>query len=393
MTFGPYQSNLLRFAIAQYRQGLNRHRVALRTARSGAVTGVAVILLPAYAVGSASQLAGQWVRQRLERSLTQKTLPGVKASVKAKIARLLDFSDFRETSLSLLKTGDLKRQDDLSEQILAQTLLTVGEGLSPQQVSLLAASDRQRTGLLKQAQGLFGRLWLGKPHEIAVSDRITGVASDVETRSLVLVKGHTLVWHGLSAEQQIKLQKKIAVLLSSEYADDSLALPSQADLVLFEKGRFLTRSVHSFWVEVLRMMVWLRRDRCNSKAAPQLSSSSAQLSSGGKAGLKIARLRRSKPHAAILLANASFPKVSSADSFDLEGCASVKTPPLTKNTPDFSSCLEATVITVEYVEHPLETLLKWVDRLLIRLENVWQMFKQWLLSLRSAQQDRKRGEK
>ncbi|MEL7523967.1 MAG: hypothetical protein AAGJ80_20500, partial [Cyanobacteria bacterium J06553_1] len=34
--------------------------------------------------------------------------------------------------------------------------------------------------------------------------------------------------------------------------------------------------------------------------------------------------------------------------------------------------IEADVITVEYIEHPLEKVLKWLDRLLLWLESRWR---------------------
>ncbi|MEO0855178.1 MAG: hypothetical protein AAFY15_16980, partial [Cyanobacteria bacterium J06648_11] len=44
--------------------------------------------------------------------------------------------------------------------------------------------------------------------------KVTGVACDVETRSLVLIRDHQWVWKGLSAEQQCQLHQKIEALLA-----------------------------------------------------------------------------------------------------------------------------------------------------------------------------------
>jgi hypothetical protein len=41
------------------------------------------------------------------------------------------------------------------------------------------------------------------------------------------------------------------------------------------------------------------------------------------------------------------------------------------------------VIAFDYIEHPLEKLLKWVDRICLWVEDRWQTFKGWLLRLRT----------
>ncbi|MEL7052328.1 MAG: hypothetical protein AAGM45_11155, partial [Cyanobacteria bacterium J06588_5] len=37
-----------------------------------------------------------------------------------------------------------------------------------------------------------------------------------------------------------------------------------------------------------------------------------------------------------------------------------------------SVCWEADVVSVNYIEHPLEKLLKWIDRIFLWLEKLWQ---------------------
>ncbi|MEL7053197.1 MAG: hypothetical protein AAGM45_15635, partial [Cyanobacteria bacterium J06588_5] len=63
MASGPYQSNLLRFLVGQYHQGINRHRQAVRKTRTqvelGAQVGVAVALSSVQSVVQASRRTGQ----------------------------------------------------------------------------------------------------------------------------------------------------------------------------------------------------------------------------------------------------------------------------------------------------------------------------------------------
>ncbi|MGB3670885.1 MAG: hypothetical protein WA984_12280, partial [Phormidesmis sp.] len=45
--------------------------------------------------------------------------------------------------------------------------------------------------------------------------------------------------------------------------------------------------------------------------------------------------------------------------------------------PDASQDLEANVIFLGYVEHPLEKLLKWIDKILLWVERQWQIVLEW----------------
>ncbi|MEO0855177.1 MAG: hypothetical protein AAFY15_16975 [Cyanobacteria bacterium J06648_11] len=40
--------------------------------------------------------------------------------------------------------------------------------------------------------------------------------------------------------------------------------------------------------------------------------------------------------------------------------------------------MDASVVTASYVEHPLEKVLKWLDRFLLWLENGWRRLMDWL---------------
>ncbi|MGB7248522.1 MAG: hypothetical protein WBC73_06255 [Phormidesmis sp.] len=404
MTSGPYQSKLLRFAIAQYRQGIARHRVAVRTARSRAVMGTAVALLPVYAVANASQ----WLGQRLRRSLRQTKLPGATA----KVAKLLNFSDFDESSLTLPALAVLETSYSLAEQLMAQTLLSVGACLSSAQVRRLSGRDEPRSvGLLKRIVGAFDRFRFGKRGEIDASAKITGVASDLETRSLVLIKGYTVAWYGLSTEQQSQLQQKIAALLAGEYSAYTQSLPFSVDLAVPERRNSLAWSVRSFWVEVLRVIAWLQRGQA-SEDVFRLSGGSAQLA-GEVSGSEQAELpgvsrstfrqlaakepsdlkKRSGAKAIDLAVNAVakrsnnkallevrkgvsiLERVASAEGSVFE--VPVSEVPVPDENSDRIPFFETKATTIGYIEHPLERVLKWVDRLLLWLEKQWQMFKEW----------------
>lgn len=361
MTSGPYQSNLVRFAIAQYRQGLARHRVAMRTAYSTAVMGAAVTLLPVYVVVNASQ----WIGRSLKRSWQQ----GKLSEMTVKVAKLLNFADFKESCLLAPTSGALEILDNSAESMMVQTLLSVGSCLSSAQVELLSRGRASGESPLWISR-VFNKLRsVGKGDEIVVSEQITGIASDLETRSLVLVKGHTAVWNGLSAVQQAKLQNKISLLLARESAVWARSLSSETDLALSQKPS-LVRSFWSFWVEVLRVVAWLYRDY-SPAAAFQLSEEVIQLPTGSLPRQPLVLEKAAETSLAIPVLE----RVAVSDRL---------VPDENSRGADYlggADYLEANVIAFDYIEHPLETLLKWVDRICLWVEARWQAFKSWLLRL------------
>ncbi len=330
MTSSPYQSNLLRFAIAQYRRGRDRHRRAIRQAQStvalSASLGAALTVFPVYALVRASRFAGRQLKQ----SVNHMRLSGRFGS-NTDASELIDFSDFGELPTVREMSQDSELADELeTAQAMARTLMAVGDCLSPAQMKLLKAMRDQNGLSVGEASG-------------CVAGRITGIASDLETRSLVLILGHKLAWQGLSVAQQQQLQAQIIGFV------DAKALPGQT--------RGLVRPVLSFWVEVLKRVIQLQ------PRSKRFSSRMAKLPSGSEVLEPSPQSRLSPGPALIGLASnlqcalpAYRPAAPTVKRLDSAG------------TADW----EADVLAVDYIEHPLERLLKWVDRLLLRIENRWQ---------------------
>jgi hypothetical protein len=457
MTSGPYQSKVLRFAIAQYRNGLERHRRAVGRARSGVVLGVAVTLLPVYAVLSASRSASQNISRsasqllskgRLGKRLLGRQLPGVTAQV-AKFLKLSDFesSDFEASDFDNFEAVVATWQ-------MAQTLLSVGACLNRSQISALiapisdsalqveAASDGASDSPLAVFSLLVGlsrrikaALGVGRGVALQPSMQITGVASDLETRSLVLIRGYVTVWDGLTCEQQATLQAKIDGLLggSGLFSGEAIqsaqsTLPMPMDLMVWASQSALGYSVRAFWVEVLRVMAWLHRDSLSNSrflltgamamAFPSLAQ--LDLPQAAQPGLKATQLSPAAetslalPKAGIVLESSFFDylvdcwrsiwtSVAGAGSV-IEGRFPSVLPSLSPGQigaaqlvesggdsgvhamvqgsgaevtmqveeSGTSQYWEATVTAVAYLEHPLEKVLNWVDQLLLRLEVYWQ---------------------
>lgn len=355
MTSSPYQSSLLRFAISQYRRGRDRHRRAIRQAQSavtlGASLGAALTVFPVYALVRASRFAGRQLKQ----SVNHMRLSGRFGSDTG-ASELIDFSDFGELPAGRETPRDTETADELETvQAIARTLMAVGDCLSPAQVKLLRAMRDQSNELsVGEAGG-------------CVASRITGVASDLETRSLVLILGHRLVWQGLSAEQQQQLQSQIMRFVEGSYTGHSFlrrgffhaptAFLPQSAKALPGQARGLVRPVISFWVEVLKRVIQLQ------PRSKRFSSRTAKLSIGSGVSDSLPQSRLSPRPALIELA----PNLQ---------CALPAYRPTTSTVKRLDSAStadwEADVLAVDYIQHPLERLLKWVDRLLLWIENRWQ---------------------
>lgn len=511
MNSGPYQSKVFQFVIGQYRQGMERHRRGVRGARSTASLalgiGAAVTVLPVYAVVHASQVAGRKLRQAVaNRRLLR---------IGAKVADLLDFSAFDE--LPALETGaeeDLvleKPAAALATQAMARTLLAVGACLSPRQVTLLSemkagALARQLgdasagvtskkvstisdvstglstisakvsvlwerlTGVRQRSMGRLARpspASLGTPEiaenqvvkretRPAVVGRITGVASDLETRSLVLIMGHTVVWQGLSAVQQTQLQAKIELFLQRDYPlqREERVWMQRAQGALLALGRTLgngealvsvkqnlstkvlsdegdgalagtsqlMRPIRTLWIEVLRLMNWLyrqhgvdtvetlpsglnrltgievvERDLAPDAVIARIEASKTNVSepavsetqvSGMSLMGTVARILppsmvgRIVPLVAVtaVVSTAVSRVLSPAQPAAAQSALGMRSEAVKANelNAERVHCLDADVIAVDYIEHPLEKLLKWVDRLLLWVEAQWQRMADWL---------------
>ncbi len=370
MTSSPYQSNLLRFAISQYRRGRDRHRRAVRqtqeTATLGMRLGVALTVFPVFALVQASRLAGRRLRQSVNSMRLSGHLSGRLFGADAEATELIDFSDFSEQLPTAVESARSAESAQGAEPslLMAQTLRAISVCLSPAQVKLLRAMRRRKgdrsTNLSPAKAGA------------CMTGRITAIACDLETRSLVLVLGHTLVWRGLSAEQQQQLWAQISRFINGGYPKPGFFQPGsspkftpvQADKALPGQANGLMRPMLSFWIEVLKSVVQLK------KRPKRLSSHIPQLSSG------FGRLSDSSPKPRLATGSALIEAASNLQ------CAlpahrpatSVVKPSGSVSTADW----EADVLAASYIEHPLEKLLKWVDQLLLWIENRWQALKNWL---------------
>ncbi|MEL6938005.1 MAG: hypothetical protein AAFO84_02305 [Cyanobacteria bacterium J06598_1] len=446
MASGPYQSNLLRFFVGQYWQGLARHQRALRETRSaieiGGKIGAVAVLSPVVMISRVSQKRFRQLKQsatKLRCSLGRAQGPN----------KVLDFSGFDRLSAvadrlnlqalkPLLKPGSLSAEAEemhaseadcevsaavktvaiteavAAEAIMAKTLLAVGSRLSSgqqneltqgasrhpivmrwwQSARALVSATLRKQMMCQSLESSEAQLEEAATRDVQVAGKITGVASDLETRSLVLIKNYRLAWNGLSAEQHLHLSQRIDELL----ADGSLtasevrefALPSEIlrkmGLPTAEKNHSVAIRAASFWVEVLRAVAWLTRNTAIFRRLPgrhlRLSDGAPLLADSGLGAARLGEGLVSSDGGAMVIQRRGF---ATRKSFHQKIARVISSEKLEKNRDinDWGSngvhdYLEASVVTMGYAEHPLETVLNWVDRCLLWLEHGWRRLKHWM---------------
>ena len=342
MVFNPYQSNLLRFVVGQYRRGVDRHRSAFGQAHSGvrlsAELGAALFVLPVYAIARTSVLAGRKLRQAVSQQRFNLLTPQAR--------KLLNLSGSEPT------------------QPIFQTLVAVGACLSPAQIRALSEPssvipdgseqskfrlvrwvDKWRTAARQLLRfdrkilsvGLEAELCFGGG-DLSSLAQITGVASDLKTRSLLLVLDHRAVWNGLSADQQLRLQHQIVAFLNRGF----IGLASRP-----------------------------REPKISSLA------NSSSIPPEGEPGLKCLAIQKSE--ATSLSASGDFK--TAVELARLVSTSTLSTQFMGDEKSDHKpvqGVIEADVVSVTYVEHPLEKMLKWVDRILLWIEKKWRWFNHWI---------------
>ena len=404
MVSNAYQSNLLRFAVGQYRRGVERHRKALRRSHTSvklsAELGTALVLLPIYMAARISVAAGK----KLRVSMASGTLPAVSTQA----IKFLNFSDFEGVADDL--TPDLAFDAIAARAVPAiarpmfQMLVAVGNCLSAPQLKELAEpseaielgsllSAYEKDAVLGEIVGA-GRLsrWVERGRvaarqllnfeaaplmnserlAAAVPRKITGVASDVETRSLLLVLDHCVVWNGLSASQKRRLQRQIVTFTSV----DSLS-----------HSRRLMPAITQWFVES-RMLPWKNSVPQTVLPLPTCSQSIEGTSTGSVLPVRSSSgdlaVRQTEGSCLLIQSEASGTVPARLNSSNVVALiptpvrSSKMLPTKDKTESANQEAIETNVVSAIYVEHPLEKMLKWVDRILSWIETRWLWMKRKL---------------
>lgn len=430
MSFDAYQSSLLRFAIAQYQRGVDRHRNAFgrthSTVKASAELGIALVGLPLYIAARASVLAGR----RFKGFVIGNRL----SSLSPQSRRLLNFSGFDALSENL-EFDDVAKGPD---QPIFQTLVAVGACLSSSQIRELYQAEHKSKQLaeskpssdshmlkmspIKMAFSSFqpGRLlrrWRTSTWQLlnfertaltdglslassslSVPKRITGVASDLKARSLLLILDYSTVSDSLRSDQQQMLQRRITEFIGSRSITTEVEIKTRRSSLL---TNWITQS--SVFSKLLR-----RGKRTPSEKGVERIDASKILQISSRPNdprnsqenplpqLFSHRLNRAITEALAIHNQPDVNHLSIQTDTDtrlaknsqlrngepvlskLTGKMTVlsNTSELLSNSDELDrDAIEADVLSVTYVEHPLERLLKWVDRVLLWLEVYWQRFK------------------
>lgn len=407
MVSDSYQSSVLRFVVSHYRRGVNRHRNAFERANStvkvGAELGTALIGLPIYMTARAAVIAGQ----KLRRALDKKRLPTLSAQAR-KVLNFSGFDGLEEAAVELDSTNKLavdvenSRLEQRSGWPLLQTLIAVGNCLSSRQLKLLSgpeevpeevlvsdASSRESGGGL----AIRGRLkgWMAQwrasasrllnfettvsgglstgGSKLAVVRRVTGVASDLESRSLVLVIDYQTAWKGLSVLQQSRLRCKISTFLGAGEVfliknRSTVSLPKilQVSLSALVKRLGIPPSKLAGAARSAVKLAAVKSSSIVAVSQPDLNRSAIRVS-------KVGSLVNQSATDKSLAATSFSTPMAVLDSVPSKLC-------LSRLNDDQRKTLEADVISTTYVEHPLEKLLKWIDRVLLWVEKQWRKFSQ-----------------
>lgn len=401
MTQGPYQSNILRFFVRQYWQGVARHRQAVRQTRSKVTFGVSVgstfALLPVYAAVRVSQLVTATLKETVDRTwalgVGRITNPSLEGSVFDGRLAFLERREDLETEA--LQYADQRFSESVlfAERAMSRSLKLVGSYLSnaqraqlagqkePLLIRLLSWGKRSLLRLSKPAGRLSASSAIHLRRSVLFSKGslpepalISGIASDVKTRSLVLVIGFRSTWNALTPAQQARLQHHVRQFWTP---------PSS-----------LIRPVHSFWLYVLRyvlQMIFALRKRPQTKAPSVLSELTEKFSLSGSVELPTASLQgglTTGPHGELTKAKSAKIQLSQMSASLASSLFSEleRVPIKEEKVPchnlsyetlgfdnDTMDAWDVDVITISYVEHPLERLLKWIDRIFVWLEKQWHL--------------------
>ena len=419
MVSSSYQSSLLRFAVNQYRRGVERHRKALcranSTVRLSAELGTAVIVLPIYMAARASVAAGR----RLSNAFTGRSLPAASAQAR----KLLDFSGFGsvadEDAHSSLPNKTAVQTMPASARPIFRMLVAVGRCLSTSQLATLSnlselAEDRVLSSTeVMSDEGRPSKSWLVRwvaksrvaarqllnLEEVALTvsgglvtaghRQITGLASDIETRSLRLVLNYRTVWNGLSFAQQQRLSYEIARVMGGD------ALASTGAIGYKDIGYWIAMGK----AQIRRLGAFRRNSQKLLPASEQPIELKWPQSRNVPAIAQLFNLEdRSLDVCSDRFDGASSLALSPAAGIASTSVATSKAIAINDNTHINTSSninsvidngrsdnrdseeIEAAVISSIYVEHPLEKVLKWVDRVLLWIENQWQVLKRRLIS-------------
>ncbi|MBE9069777.1 hypothetical protein IQ260_24345 [Leptolyngbya cf. ectocarpi LEGE 11479] len=273
-------------------------------------------------------------------------------------------SSDQKAQLNIAPTGSLARK---VKSLLANTIQRIRQQLpgslqsarrnsiiqaQRQSGDLVSSSTRKQSGGLKAPAG-----------RRAASDLLphgTTLASSIATRQLVLVNEHNKVFDIFTPEQQAELKHYITAVM--------LAYQQSRSIVPRQTKRLSIKTVLAIGaVFIAALPMEFKKAWAQITPGPTLGSQAPSLPH--ITNNKIA----AQPSSRIFHPTSSAPGTvrTRAQRLSSHGNNHARRR-LTSKSPN---AFEANVNDVSYLEHPLERVLRWIDRILTWCENRWQ---QWL---------------
>ncbi|MEM6256582.1 MAG: hypothetical protein AAF821_27055 [Cyanobacteria bacterium P01_D01_bin.156] len=366
----PYQSKLLRFVLRQWQQGWQRQDIAFRQIQSTATLGAQVAILPIYAIIRAVKRANLTLNSGSSQSfqhdinITKSTenITDIAHSLTAILTYTQQkLSKQQTTQLSIRSTRKATRKKlrflpSLVEKIQQQfpfrkqTCEHDGKSTLTQWHSGNITTTQKRSEKIER---------LVKHHsslERQASSNLlqqgTTLASSLETRQLVLINLKNEVFDIFTPEQQADLQHYIDRIMYAYRQTHTIAHRQTKRLsnntLLAIGAVFVTALPAEFrkaWNQIL--------SNASDVTLPDISNDASK-----------PRFRVFYPQ------STSFNTVrAKARKLQTTSTASNTHRRLSSRAPH---AFEANVNNVRYLEHPLERILRWLDRVLTWCEHRWQ---------------------
>ena len=353
----PYQSKLLRFVLQQWQQGLKRQQRAWQQLQSTAVLGAQIAVFPLYAVLRAVERASLTLGSSSDKQGLSPERPtpakGQAIDINHSLTQILTHTqqllstEHTEQFVAKPQGNIIRRAQNIFFNLIEQLekhLFThpkslqktsaIPKSLSPQSLTQSDRSITSRPNHLKRK---------------AIPDLIQNnytLASVIKNRRLVLVSHSNEVFDIFTLKQQRELKSYIFQVITAYWQSRSGRLHNSR--------RLSTKSILTIGtVSLTALNMELR------KTWSQLTSSKPS-----ETILKRPSAPSPVPQSRI------FPPHSGSKTPD--SIATFSAHRLSSRAPDV---FEANVNTVKYLEHPLERILRWIDRVLTWCEHFW---KQWL---------------
>ncbi|MEL6232657.1 MAG: hypothetical protein AAFR24_22355 [Cyanobacteria bacterium J06627_3] len=365
----PYQSKLLQFVLQQWQQGIERQDRAWRQLQSAGVWGAQVAIFPIYAVmravRRASLVLGSGSARQNQPAAPITAAKGNVTDINHSLTAILShtqqlLSSEQATQLTITPKRSLVRKvQSLLSTVVRQIWQQPTANLpSARHSAAMTKSRRRAVGLTAahhtpQSEGLTTVRSAGIYHRVTSGPMQNGttLASSLNTHQLVLVSSGNEIFDIFTAEQQADLNHYISCVMNAYWQSRSITSHSPKQLSVKTILAIGTVFIAALPMEFKK--AW-------SQITPTIQEPSLPPLTADP-----------QPRSRIFYPQSSASSTVKARVRRLPN--PVANPRrLTSKAPDV---FEANVNDIKYLEHPLEGILRWIDRVLTWCENRWQ---QWL---------------